>query len=279
LKPFNPRSTTVENIVYDKIMPNLSANGWKILCLAIRKTLGWADTNTQSGRKESDIISISQFMEGCGIGSNNTVIQAIDECMSKGYLLREPAPGRTFSYRLNLDYEIGDAESAQPEQISCAENAQPNDADSAYTNNNVNNKKRAQTSKEKILEGNRLAYEKSLQRQASGEVDLSWLPEGLVHFAKVFLQAWNPDYMPSKRDYSYWRSELREWQRIGMTDDIIIQSISTSRRNGMPISSPRSLTKTAIDIISKGTQGQGEFPPEFHSSEAQVKSYKKQFGI
>lgn len=107
MKPFDPKSTTFTNASLDYIMPRISANAWKVLCLAIRKTAGWADLSTDSGRKESDLISISQFRKGCGIASNDTVSNAIKECLDNKYLIRVPE-GNSFRYYLNLDYEIPD---------------------------------------------------------------------------------------------------------------------------------------------------------------------------
>jgi hypothetical protein len=74
MKPFNPQTTTFTNIMLDKIMPKVSPNAWKILCFAMRKTAGWADMTTESLRKESDVIAISQFREGCGIGDRKSVV-------------------------------------------------------------------------------------------------------------------------------------------------------------------------------------------------------------
>ena len=59
------------NEIIDNIMPKLSANGWKVFCFVWRKTRGW--------KKTEDHISISQIMDGTGIGSNNTVKTAIKE--------------------------------------------------------------------------------------------------------------------------------------------------------------------------------------------------------
>jgi hypothetical protein len=105
-KPFNPESTTFTNLALDKIMPRVSPSAWKILCLAVRKTVGWRDESTESGRKESDVISISQFMEYCGM-SSKTAVSAVNECIARGYLIRK-REDRSFRYSLNLDYELPD---------------------------------------------------------------------------------------------------------------------------------------------------------------------------
>jgi hypothetical protein len=93
--------------VLDHIMPDLSPNGWKVLCAAMRQTLGWVDENSETGRKEKDCISYSQFMKMTGIKSSATLANAIKENLDKGYLLREPSQRHPqgFDYRLNRDYE------------------------------------------------------------------------------------------------------------------------------------------------------------------------------
>jgi len=113
--PFeNPyqQSTAVKNIIFDRIMPTLSANGWKVLCVAIRQTWGWVDYDSPTGRKESDVISYSQFKAKTGIKSNATISRALSECLELGYLLRRQVgthqgTGKPIlSYALNVGYRF-----------------------------------------------------------------------------------------------------------------------------------------------------------------------------
>jgi hypothetical protein len=109
IKPFaKPGYTMVNNAILDHIMPDLSGSGWKILCVAIRQTIGWVDEETDSGRRESDRISYSQFMDKSGIRGRSTVSRAIQECMNKGYLLRHPSADhdQSFDYSLNQEFEM-----------------------------------------------------------------------------------------------------------------------------------------------------------------------------
>lgn len=119
-RPFaNPyeQFTPLDNLVFDQIMPRLSPNGWKILCVAIRQTWGYHDPTSPTGRKQSDQISYSQFMEKTGIGSKSTVSSAITENLEAGYLLRrqcgtDPRSGLPlYEYALNTEYELGGTES------------------------------------------------------------------------------------------------------------------------------------------------------------------------
>lgn len=142
-------------------MPSVPPNAWKILCFAMRKTAGWQDLSTASGRKESDIISLSQFMSGCGIDSENTVMTAIDFCINAGYLLRfSEGQGRAYRYRLNVDYEIKTSAisaevdlttSSKIEEVDEQTSSKIEEGTSSKieeTNNNVFNTKRHLTSEE-----------------------------------------------------------------------------------------------------------------------------------
>jgi hypothetical protein len=113
----------VHNAIFDVIMPSLSPNGWKVLCVAIRQTWGWRDpdSNDPRVRKKWDHIPYSQFLEKTGIGSRATLSRALDECIDRGYLIRrqpldEDGEPRTvrgqpyYEYALNQDYELTDSE-------------------------------------------------------------------------------------------------------------------------------------------------------------------------
>jgi len=121
-----PPYTMVHNYVIDDMMPKLSPNAWKILTVAIRQTLGWADPDTETGRKECDVISYSQFMEKTGIRGRSTVSRAINQCVEAGYLLRQKVgqdrrSGKPiYAYALNTEYapngpEVGPLETSSPE--------------------------------------------------------------------------------------------------------------------------------------------------------------------
>jgi len=113
IKPFaDPGFTMVNNHIFDYIMPKLRPNAWKVLCVAIRQTLGWEDKTTENGRKEEDEISYSQFLRKTGIGSKTTLSEAIKECLGEKYLKRREMgkhPGTNkpiYAYRLNKKYEM-----------------------------------------------------------------------------------------------------------------------------------------------------------------------------
>ena len=102
----------IHNAVFDLIMPHLSPNAWKVLCVAIRQTWGWvADPNGDPKvRRKWDRISYSQFQAKSGIKSRATVSKTLAECLTKGYLLRyqvDTERGQpTYAYALNHDFEM-----------------------------------------------------------------------------------------------------------------------------------------------------------------------------
>lgn len=120
VKPLaRPGYTMFNNFIIDHFMPNLSPNGWKVLCVAIRQTIGWVDDTSGSGRKEKDRIAYSQFLKKTGIKSSATLNTAIQENLDKGYLLRDPSPSHAqmFDYYLNQDYEIEVETSLEIEEV------------------------------------------------------------------------------------------------------------------------------------------------------------------
>jgi hypothetical protein len=76
-----------------------------------------------------------------------------------------------------------------------------------------------------------------------------------------------------------WRKVLRDWQTIGITDDIITRTVQKMRKENLPIKNPNSITGMARNMMATSSQGKDNLPPEFHSTEEQVKAYKEQFGI
>ena len=99
MKPFQNAGqyTVFENAILDTVLPMCSPNEWKILCVAIRKTVGW--------HKKEDVISLSQFQKASGM-SRPTVIKATEEAVNHGFLIRTKK-GNSFSYQLNTELEIG----------------------------------------------------------------------------------------------------------------------------------------------------------------------------
>lgn len=114
LRPFEaPTFTQISNYALDHIMPSLSGNQWKILCVIIRATWGWEDRESPTGRREEDVLSYSQLQERSGIKGNITIKRSLDVLLEQDYITRRAgAPSKhglllsPFAYRLNTDFEV-----------------------------------------------------------------------------------------------------------------------------------------------------------------------------
>ena len=136
LRPFDAGGWfPIHNAVFDVIMPLLSPNGWKILCVAIRQTWGWvADSDGDPrNRREWDRVSYSQFTAKAGIKSRSTVSRALKECLDSGYLLRHQVGTErgmpAYVYALNREFEIDWHTESDTEPV--AEQGVPADAGTA----------------------------------------------------------------------------------------------------------------------------------------------------
>ncbi len=110
----------IHSAVFDVIMPGLSPDAWKALCVAIRQTWGQKWAVTDSGDLEErdgwGRISYLQFQEKMGCESQVTVSRALRECLEAGYLVRheigEEQDEPIYAYALNWDFEVVDGSEA-----------------------------------------------------------------------------------------------------------------------------------------------------------------------
>lgn len=97
-------SIIIKNVVFDYIMPTLSGDAWKVLCVAIRHTLG------KQARPVADHhwISQAQFMQNAGLPERKEVNRALQECVYAGYLIEDPENQKSSqpNYALNSDFEM-----------------------------------------------------------------------------------------------------------------------------------------------------------------------------
>lgn len=262
-KPFNPKTTTFTNEMLDIIMPSVPPNAWKILCFAMRKTAGWQDLSTASGRKESDIISLSQFMEGCGIDSEHTVMDAIEFCLQAGYLLRfGGGQGKAYRYQLNTDYETS-AENAEVDLTTSAKNAEVNfktSADSAETNSNIINTNNNTRTKEQIIESTRQALVRGLQRQNESIAD--GYPADVREVLEVFNKLWKIKPPAGRKQKAFWIESSRELieacgefgiERVLQEIRLSFEEYMSSHHGTVPftINSPKSLVNSARGCAGK----------------------------
>ena len=78
--------TAVRSVLFDRVMPALSSDAWKVLCVALRQTWGG---DVESGRAIPVHITLAQFEEKTGIKESGLISKALRECVDAGYLLLE----------------------------------------------------------------------------------------------------------------------------------------------------------------------------------------------
>lgn len=137
---FIPNFLQVPNAVIDELLPDLTGAELKCYLVVIRKTKGW--------NKESDNISISQFMKATGL-SNSAVIKACESLVQYGLLVKENGARNTGVYAVNSYSKITHEESSQVTceksspvkkvHSTCEESSQVTCEESSHTINNIKN--------------------------------------------------------------------------------------------------------------------------------------------
>lgn len=137
---FIPNFLQVPNAVIDELLPDLTGAELKCYLVVIRKTKGW--------NKESDNISISQFMKATGL-SNSAVIKACESLVKYGLLVKENGSRNTGIYAVNsyskTTYEKSSqvtCEKSSPVKkvhSTCEESSQVTCEESSHTINNIKN--------------------------------------------------------------------------------------------------------------------------------------------
>ena len=153
---FIPNFLQVPNVVIDELLPDLTGAELKCYLVVIRKTKGW--------NKESDNISISQFMKATGL-SNSAVIKACESLVQYGLLVKENGARNTGVYAVNSYSKITHEESSQ---VTCEksspvkkvhsiheESSQVTCEKSSHTINNIKNT--IQNTNKKTTQKNSLA--------------------------------------------------------------------------------------------------------------------------
>lgn len=119
VKPFDAGDWfPIHNAVFDAIMPILSPDAWKALCVAIRQTWGPTDANGDpTERQKWSCLSDSQFQDRMGCESRATVSMALRECVEAGYLVRyeikEEQAKPIYVYALNRDLQFEVVDSSE----------------------------------------------------------------------------------------------------------------------------------------------------------------------
>ena len=137
---FIPNFLQVPNAVIDELLPNLTGAELKCYLVVIRKTKGW--------NKESDNISISQFMKATGL-SNSAVIKACESLVKYGLLVKENGSRNTGIYAVNSyskttykkSSQVTCEESSPVKKVhsTCEKSSQVTCEESSHTKNNIKN--------------------------------------------------------------------------------------------------------------------------------------------
>ncbi len=97
--------TWVKNVILDRVMPALSPEGWKVLCVALRHA--W-------GEDAEERLDLLEFMRKSGITDTQVAQRALEECLAAGYLLCRTEPAQEQArdtYVLNTAFEFDPAAS------------------------------------------------------------------------------------------------------------------------------------------------------------------------
>lgn len=113
-KPKLSRSTPFPNELIDEAMPRLNDTQWRVLCVVVRQTLGWQDTQTGT-RKIRDWLTQSQLKARTGRNAE-ALAAAIEALVGQGTLVVEDAAGHPLdeprkrrAYRGRSYYRLADA--------------------------------------------------------------------------------------------------------------------------------------------------------------------------
>ncbi|MGY6771969.1 replication protein [Gallibacterium sp. ZY190522] len=99
---FIPNSFQIPNAIIDNFLAKLSGNAFKCYALIARQTTGW--------QKQSDKISVSQFMKKCGIKNKKTAMKCLKELENINLILTFKNSGEINEFSLNFNPETPKSE-------------------------------------------------------------------------------------------------------------------------------------------------------------------------
>ncbi|WP_233116562.1 replication protein [Aggregatibacter actinomycetemcomitans] len=153
MSKFIPNAFQIPNSVIDELLAKLTCAELKCYLFVVRKTKGW--------NKESDSISVSQFMEVTGL-SNRSVITACESLVEMGLLERSGGERKLNTYSVKaFDFsETGEKSSSVKSGENFSETGEKSSSDlvkKVHTQNNNkntiqnNNKKNTKKSESDLL--------------------------------------------------------------------------------------------------------------------------------
>ena len=153
MSKFIPNAFQIPNSVIDELLAKLTCAELKCYLFVVRKTKGW--------NKESDSISVSQFMEVTGL-SNRSIITACESLVEMGLLERSGGERKLNTYSVKaFDFsESGEKSSSVKSGENFSESGEKSSSDlvkKVHTQNNNkntiqnNNKKNTKKSESDLL--------------------------------------------------------------------------------------------------------------------------------
>ena len=131
MSKFIPNAFQIPNSVIDELLAKLTCAELKCYLFVVRKTKGW--------NKESDSISVSQFMEVTGL-SNRSVITACESLVQMGLLERSGGERKLNTYSVKA-FEISQSGEKSSSDLVKKVHTQNNNKNTIQNNNKKNTKK------------------------------------------------------------------------------------------------------------------------------------------
>lgn len=135
MSKFIPNAFQIPNSVIDELLAKLTCAELKCYLFVVRKTKGW--------NKESDSISVSQFMEVTGL-SNRSVITACESLVEMGLLERSGGERKLNTYSVKA-FEISQTGEKSSSDLVKKVHTQNNNKNTIQNNNTSSSEKIFQT--------------------------------------------------------------------------------------------------------------------------------------
>lgn len=114
---FIPNSFQMPNAIVDEFLSKLSGNAFKCYALIARQTTGW--------HKQSDRISINQFMDKCGIKDRKTAFSCLKELEEILLIKTFKSKGEITEFSLNFEFDDVDFEPVPKNGTSTKNSLEP----------------------------------------------------------------------------------------------------------------------------------------------------------
>ena len=131
MSKFIPNAFQIPNSVIDELLAKLTCAELKCYLFVVRKTKGW--------NKESDSISVSQFMEVTGL-SNRSVITACESLVEMGLLERSGGERKLNTYSVKA-FDFSETGEKSSSDLVKKVHTQNNNKNTIQNNNKKNTKK------------------------------------------------------------------------------------------------------------------------------------------